>query len=328
MIRCLLIKQKDLLLYKKGIGMKKLLMLTIFFMITIYANQDYQWVYQPFEESMSLTPYPKALALTQHILQYDGMQLWTLGKRLFDQFNPSAIKPEKSLKIPKKIHQIWIGSELPEVFKKYIDTWKRYHPDWEYVLWTDEKVAQEMYPLYNQKYYDETESMGVKSDLLKWEIIYRYGGVYVDVDFECLKSLDQLHYMYDFYTAYQPLDAFFVQLGAALFAGWPGHPILKHCIETIKDDWHHKGAPKKSGPVHFSKSFLVTAGKDNRKDIAFPSFYMYPLGSREHIVKRSEWVQNGAYAVHHWAMSWMPKDSRRSEFRTFDNKKSDAVWND
>jgi mannosyltransferase OCH1-like enzyme len=170
--------------------------------------------------------------------------------------------------------------------------------------------------------------LGVKSDLLKWEIIYRFGGVYADVDFECLQPLDELHYLYDFYTAYQPFDAFFIQLGAALYAGYPGHPILKHCIETIKDDWHEKGAPKKSGPVHFSKSFMATAGKNGSRDIAFPAFYFYPQGSTQRELFYDEWVAGGAYAIHHWAKSWMPVNYRRKEFRTFDNEQSSKVWND
>ncbi len=294
-----------------------------------YPNNN-AWKYHSYDELMSLKDYPNALAWTKGVLEYDGLQLWLLGKKLYEQFNPSVLKPEAELKIPKIIHQIWIGSELPDVFKKYADSWKEYHEarGWQYILWTDEKVEKELFPLYNQKYYDESESMGVKSDLLKWEIIYRYGGAYADIDFECLKPLDLLHYTYDFYTAFQPLDAFFVQLGAALFAAWPGHPILKHCIETIKDDWHHKGAPKKSGPVHFSKSLLVTAGQDGRKDIVFPAFYMYPQGSTERALKYEEWAENGAYAIHHWAKSWMPKNTRRTEFRTFDNERSSEVWND
>src|SRR4029077_19930708 len=108
-----------------------------------------------------------------------------------------------------------------------------------------------------------------------WEIVYRYGGVYIDVDFECLKPLDIFHHMYDFYTGIQPLDTHFLQLGAALFGAVPGHPILKHCIETIKDDWKRKGAPTKTGPVHYSKSFFATAGKSGLLDVALPSFYFY-----------------------------------------------------
>jgi Mannosyltransferase OCH1 and related enzymes len=293
-----------------------------------FNDARFRWVYHDFETLMVLEQYPKAVALTNNVLQYDGQAFFNLGQKLYNAFNPSVLAPQEKLIIPKIIHQIWIGSPLPEVFKKYMETWQELHPDWQYVLWTDEKVEKELFPLYNQKFYDESDSMGVKSDLLKWEIIYRFGGVYADVDFECLQPLDRLHYTYDFYTAYQPLDAFFVQLGAALYAGYPRHPILKHCIETIKDDWHHKGAPKKSGPCHFSKSFLAIAGQYGRRDIAFPAFYFYPQGSTERDLKYDEWVEKGAYAIHHWAKSWMPVNTRRQEFRTFDNKKSSEVWND
>lgn len=286
------------------------------------------WVHHEFDVLMSLEKYPNALAWTKQVLGYDGAAFLKQGKDLYNKFNPSVLKPRIVPAIPKIIHQIWIGSELPEVFKKYMQTWQDMHPNWQYILWDDQKIKDELFPLYNQKFYDQSDSMGVKSDLLKWEIIYRYGGVYADVDFECLRPLDLFHYTYDFYTAYQPLDAFFVQLGAALYAAYPKHPIMKHCIETIKDDWHHKGAPKKSGPVHFSKSFIATAGKDGSRDIVFPAFYMYPQGSTERELKYDEWIAGGAYAIHHWAKSWMPVAARRDEFRAFDNKESSDVWND
>ncbi len=310
-------------------------LLLCFSLVTICADRfDYvygnlkPWIYHEFDNMMEIKDFPKAFAYTNQILNYDGRAFYDLGKDLYDRHNPSILKPQATLIIPKIIHQIWIGSDVPECFDVLCQTWKDMHPDWEYNLWTDERVKDELFPLYNQAYYDESESMGVKSDLLKWEIVYRFGGVYVDMDFECLKPLDLLHYTYDFYTGYQPLDAFFVQLGAALYAAYPNHPILKHCIETIKDDWHHQGAPKKSGPCHFSKSFMATAGKNGSKDIAFPAYYFYPLPSTKTELKYNEWVQNGAYAIHHWAKSWMPVSYRPKQFRTFDNKRSSDVWND
>ncbi len=291
------------------------------------ASESHSWVYHDFDSAMQLGSYPNAFAWTNKVLGYDGKEFFELGRRLYNQYNPSVLDQKDQLIIPKIIHQIWIGGPLPDVFKKYMTTWKQMHPGWKYKLWTDDNV-HELFPLYNQKFYDQSESMGVKSDILKWEIIYRFGGVYVDTDYECLKPLDELHCRYDFYTAYQPLDAFFVQLGAALYAAYPKHPILNHCIETIKDDWHHKGAPKKSGPCHFSKSFMVMAGKNGSRDIAFPAFYFYPLESKQRVLRRQEWMQDGAYAIHHWAQSWMPVNTRRQEFRTFDNERSSEVWND
>ena len=286
------------------------------------------WMYQEFEESMQLARYSKSLETTKIIVGIDGQEIFDFFKELYETNNLTEVAPGEELKIPKIIHQIWLGSPLPEAFKRYMTSWVECHlgRDWRYKVWTDDDV--EKIELDNQEFYDATDNYGVKSDILKWEIIYRYGGVYVDTDFECLQPLDVFHYTYDFYTGLQPLDSFFVQLGAALFGARQGHPILKHCIETIKDDWHEKGAPKKTGPVHFTKSFYQTAGKDGNIDIAFPASYFYPLGSRDTIIDRQQWIKMGAFAVHWWAKSWMPKNYRPQNFKTIDNDSSTESWND
>jgi mannosyltransferase OCH1-like enzyme len=299
--------------------------------VRIDLNRAYStvmpWIHYSFNEAMKVNSYPQALAVTERLIGISGEAFIGLCRDLYSKNNPSNLLPQVHLKIPKIIHQIWIGGKLPEIFNPLIKTWIDKHIDrgWVYKLWTDEDI--ESFGLYNKGFYDQTDSPGVKSDLLKWEIVYRYGGVYIDTDFECYKALDILHYTYDFYTALQPLDTQFVQLGAALFAAVPGHPILQHCIETIKDDWHHKGAPTKSGPVHFTKSFYAMAGKKDNKDIAFPSFYFYPLGCLEKNIKKDEWLSQGAFAVHHWAKSWMPANYRPSHFRDLGNEQDVISWN-
>lgn len=285
------------------------------------------WQYKSFDDAMQMNAYMRAVATTERIIGIPGEAFLGLCRDLYNKNNPSSLLPQAQLKIPKIIHQVWIGGKLPEIFKPLVKTWIEFHIDrgWVYKLWTDDDI--EAFGLYNKEFYNQTDSPGVKSDLLKWEIVHRYGGVYVDMDFECYKALDLLHYTYDFYTAIQPLDTQFAQLGAALFAAVPGHPLLKHCIETIKDDWHHKGAPTKSGPVHFTKSFYAMAGKDGSKDIAFPSFYFYPLGCLEKVLKKDEWVAGGCFAVHHWAKSWMPANYRPTQFRELGNEKETVNWN-
>lgn len=285
------------------------------------------WLYVDFDVAMLTSKFPESVRITKQVIGIDGDKLLALFRNLYDMNNLSKIQPQKELRIPKYIHQIWLGSPLPEAFKQYIMSWMNYHMEngWHYKLWTDEDMKT--MKLYNQHYYDESDSYGVKSDLLKWELVYNFGGVYVDMDFECLKPLDILHYTYDFYTGIQPLDTQFVQLGAALFGAVPGHPILKHCIETIKDDWHLKGAPTKSGPVHFTKSFYAVAGKTGMRDIALPAYYFYPLGCTEKRLKHTEWLEHGAYAVHHWAKSWMPAEFRTKEFKKLNNDHLVKTWN-
>lgn len=286
-----------------------------------------EWHYLPFDDAMERSSYPNAIPTTERIIGLDGDMLYAFFAMLYEKNNFSHITPGSELKIPKIIHQIWLGSPVPESFIALQQSWIEHHMgrDWLYKLWTDEDVAQTQ--LYNQEFYDATDNYGVKSDILRWEILYFYGGVYIDMDYECLRALDDFHYTYDFYTALQPLDTWFVQLGAALFGSRPGHPILRHCIETIRNDWHLQGAPKKTGPVHFTKSFYACADMDGNTDIAFPAFYFYPLGCRETEGNRSGWTQQGSYAVHWWAKSWMPKNYRPAMFQNINNDSSAASWN-
>lgn len=310
----------------------KQIYLSLLFLISCNAAEiDLDvWHYVDFDRSMRLAEYPKAIPTTKQIIGIEGQELYAFFKQLYQRNNLSALRKRGVSvgdKIPKIIHQIWIGGPLPEAFQELCESWKFYHMSrgWLYKLWTDEDVAQMQ--LHNQAFFDETDSPGVRSDLMKWEIIYNFGGFYLDVDYECLQPLDSLR-SYDFVTALQPLDTFFVQLGAAFYGARPHHPILEHCIATIKDDWHHKGAPTKTGPVHYTKSFYAMAGKDGNIDIALPASYAYPLGAQEKEYQYEKWVNEGAYAIHHWAKSWMPARYRLDQFKKLDNDATTASWND
>jgi len=283
------------------------------------------WNYMPFDDAMKRDFFPRSFTATEQIVGIDGQELYDFFKDLYDRNNLSVIG-ENEEHIPKIIHQIWLGSPLPDAFIELQESWIHHHlgREWRYKLWTDDDVAQ--IQLYNQEFYDATDNFGVKSDILRWEIVYTYGGIYVDTDAECLRSFDEL-LVYDFFTGLQPLDTFFVQLGAAVFGAVPGHPILKHCIETIREDWSLQGAPKKTGPVHFTKSFYAMAGKNGMKDIALPAYYFYPLGSQDKVVNKGEWLANDAYAVHWWAKSWMPKQYRAPRFKDINNDASTESWN-
>lgn len=291
-----------------------------------FVSQAAVWRYCDFDEAMKTALFPRAIQVTKQVVGIEGSVLLSFCKYLYEQNNPANITASVAVKIPKIIHQIWLGSPVPDVFKKYSATWQEKHPGWQYKLWTDEDV--EKFPLYNRKYYDEATNYAVKSDILRWEIVYQIGGVYVDMDYECLQSLDEFHHKFDFYTALQPLDTQYVQLGAALFGATKGHPLLRHCIATIGDDWGKQGAPAKSGPIHFTHSFFACAGTNGLRDIAFPASYFYPLGCQDTVLNYAQWLHDGAYAVHHWAKSWMPRKYRTVEFRSIENDDQVQTWRD
>jgi mannosyltransferase OCH1-like enzyme len=236
--------------------------------------------------------------------------------RLKGLFNKNYIVAQKTdLKIPKKIHQIWLGSQLPEKFKYYQSTWQLHHPDWEYKLWTDNDIAA--FGLENQQAYDNAINYAEKSDIARYEILFRLGGLYVDTDFECLKPFDTLHHCYDFYTGLElPAMAMFVQaviIPNGLIGSTESHPIIRACIDAIKKQTYDKNnhdVVAKTGPLLFTNIILSTAGThENLKDIIFPASYFYPIDKKTKDRNCiNSCIQPETYAIHHWAGSWILRE--------------------
>lgn len=251
----------------------------------------------------------------------EGLELYSFFKQLYEKNNPAKISRSTKIKIPKIIHQIWIGKEVPREFWAFQQSIIMLNPDWEYKLWTQYDIAQ--LNLYNENLILQSRNPGEISDMMRYEILYRYGGVYLDFDTECLQSLEVLHYLYDFYIGIQPLDSELVQLGIGIIGSIAGHPILKKCIENVKNDWQKLAlaqmATARTGPIYCTKIFYENAGKNNYVDIALPAHYFYPLASKATELKRKLWIEQGSFTVHHWAKSWLYPSFRRPEFQSIKN---------
>ncbi|MDA9352487.1 glycosyltransferase [Porticoccaceae bacterium] len=89
--------------------------------------------------------------------------------------------------IPKIIHQIWLGPLEPP--REAMETWQRLHPEWEYMLWTEENLPA----LKNQQAFDRSKPYTQKADILRYELLYHHGGIFVDADEVCLKEITPLY---------------------------------------------------------------------------------------------------------------------------------------
>ena len=105
--------------------------------------------------------------------------------------------------IPKIIHQIWIGHyPYPEQYKKYADNIRKLNPDWEYKLWTNTEILS--LKLINKRFYKSLMGKAKKdlrraaklyrraTDVLRFDILYKYGGLYIDCDFSMNKSVNPI----------------------------------------------------------------------------------------------------------------------------------------
>lgn len=143
-------------------------------------------------------------------------------------------RQEKPL-IPKKMHQLWIGGDLPKFFQQYIDTCKKTNPGWEYKLWT-EKDLQTL--SYNKDVEAKLFSnrFDVTKDYFMHVILAKEGGVFLDVDYACFKPFDQLNHQYEAWFALEP-GGWWKSVPAVNFsiiAAKPNHPIITKTLKEIE----------------------------------------------------------------------------------------------
>ena len=187
--------------------------------------------------------------------EYISEKHWQFSKELYETYVSNKSYQTKPI-IPKIIHQIWIGSSFPEKYKEFQESWKKHHPSWEYRLWTDKEIRE--LKLINQAMYDKATNLGEKSDIARYEILYRFGGLYVDTDFECLKSFDYLHHTCCFYAGLlSPRSANAFNVANGLMGSCPGHPLLRECIYTMipTNDNSPMGIISRTGPYHLARCF-------------------------------------------------------------------------
>lgn len=105
-----------------------------------------------------------------------------------------AFKPASNCSIPNIIHQTWKSEMVPSSIQGYVKSWLRLHPQYEYRFWTDDQnleLLKKHYPWFVPT-YQAYSSPGQRADAIRYFILYHFGGLYVDADFEALKPADDL----------------------------------------------------------------------------------------------------------------------------------------
>lgn len=108
----------------------------------------------------------------------------------------------KSL-IPRKLHQIWMGGEMPEREQWLCSSVRQIHPDWEYKFWTDASCFADLPVPWHRALWDRwveipkvcdhpTRMWAFRSDILRLAVLWVYGGFYLDCDMFAVRPLDDL----------------------------------------------------------------------------------------------------------------------------------------
>lgn len=127
--------------------------------------------------------------------------------------------------IPKTIHYCWFGAApLPEKERKCIESWRKYCPDYQIIEWNESNYDITKNEYIKQAY--DAKRWAFVTDFVRLDIIYQYGGIYLDTDVELIKSLDSI-IENNAFAGMECVDGLYLSVNTGLgFGAEKNHPII------------------------------------------------------------------------------------------------------
>lgn len=168
-----------------------------------------------------------------------------------------CLKFKESVTLPKKIHFIWIGNKIPEKYISNIKSYVNHNKKYEIILWTDDEklsidgIKTKIIDTKNL-YFHQEKNYAAKADILRYEIIYNYGGIYCDIDSICTKPFDKfLQYNFLSHT-HDPWN----NLTNAIFGFTKRNIFMKFVLSELKNNRNEKQIPYRTGPYFLTRCFI------------------------------------------------------------------------
>ena len=219
----------------------------------------------------------------------ESKDVWFINNLDFIEFS----HPQR---IPQILHMVWVGdSEPPDTFQPYVDKWKQLMPHWNVRIWRNEDITEEHFPANILEKINNSTKGAQKCDIMKYHIIEKYGGVYMDADVIPHRSLDPI--IYDLNGAEVVLChdnlVTWEYMAVGFFAAVPHHQLLKVACQILETaeintpDIHLKTGPQVMGLA------MSRANNNPTKFIVIPTEYFYI----------NDW-NNNRFGFHTYAHNW------------------------
>jgi inositol phosphorylceramide mannosyltransferase catalytic subunit len=208
--------------------------------------------------------------------------------------------------IPPVFHQIWLGPDpVPEDYVAYRQTWIDRHPGWQLRVWTDDDLPEDA---RRPEVYERLRTPVERANILRLELLWRFGGVYVDCDFECLRSIEPLLGGLEFFAGYRKRG----HANNAIIGSVQAHAVLDRALDDIRPQNVYGPVAKEGTGVLFFNRVLAE----------FPDVTLFEPNV---FYPRSAGAMREAYAVHHRARTWRDPDALRRSIRKAEERLQSAT---
>jgi mannosyltransferase OCH1-like enzyme len=261
-------------------------------------------LYKPLEKILKSSFFQNQRLPDDFHIKWRDPEYWTW---IISQYQNFMINSENKREIvPKKIHQIWINGKVPKKYEVWRNSWIKNNPDYEYFLWDEKKILE--LELTNYKQFVKTKYPVVKSNLARHEILYKFGGIYVDTDFESLKKIDKKYLTRSFVAG--QMFHYTPHINDALMISTKGSKVSELVINGFKN----RKCSDVMSPMEILKycgvfylTDIIRKNRNELKDVVImPSQYFYPWPNffKSNHQNRYSYTTNKSWAIHHWEVSW------------------------
>lgn len=213
--------------------------------------------------------------------------------------------------IPKTIHYCWFGgNQIPTEYLKYIESWKKYCPNYEIIRWDETNFDINQNAYIKEAY--EAKKWAFVSDYARLYIIYNYGGIYLDTDVELIQPLDHL-LKYDCFLGIEKGEN---KVATGLgFGAKKNNEIIKLMLDEYskihfkigKDIYDLTPCPERN-----TRSLYKIGFKNNQTGIQvlgnvaiLPYEYLCPYDMKGEGIVTSKTI-----SIHHFTASWISNDQK------------------
>lgn len=165
--------------------------------------------------------------------------------------------------IPKIIHQTFKSASLPLITRWHIGRFQKQNPEYVYEFYDDDRITTFFRQEYGEemnKAYQRLNIGAAKADFFRYAVLYKKGGIYLDIDSGINSALDSFIRADDVAVITKEGDPVFFAQWALIFS--PGHPFLERTIEMVMDNIRHNRYPhdvhQMTGPAVYTKAIQET----------------------------------------------------------------------
>ena len=221
--------------------------------------------------------------------------------------------------IPNIIHQMWANYSIPDDLKVYQESIKTHHPSKKYVymFWNDETINAFIKDNYHEFYerYNRITKNIIKADFARYAILYKFGGVYLDLDIEVYKNVFELFKKTSLYLCEEHPEHCKEFPFEKIISNWLiASPIqcthlynfMKLVLESHSND-----------PLHCSGPFMITKYLNtNNENVEILDYSLFGFMNKRQIWRlldeNKKVIQHkDSHGIHYYYGSWWKKKPTR-----------------